>query len=299
MLGKLIKNSFKAHASAVYNVYIAMGIAGLVMVILMLFNWSKGGDNSIAVGMAIKGVAAAALCISAFIGVIMTFVAVFSDFSRSMYGKEGHLTMTLPVKSSSLLFAKWLSGSFWVILSYTALCLSFFGSALYLMRHSMQIVEGDEMYYSVYELSKELQAQLFEAGGVNLPSMTVLFNMVSLYAIDGGIRACIFVLLVYFGITLSHCRPFNKLGKIGSILYFAGGFAVIQTFAGIVTSLIKIYLLVSEDAFTFTISEREVEKAWSIGYGAFPITNLYCVTMAAVVLFLVVAYFIDRKANVD
>ena len=299
MLGRLIKNDFKAHASAVYNIYIAMGIAGLVMLILMLFDWTKGGEKSLGVGMAIKGVAAFALCVIAFIGVIMTFVGVFSDFERGMYGKEGHLTMTLPVKSSSLLLSKWISGSFWVILSYTAFCACFFGSALYLMRHSLSIVEGNEMYYSVYELANEMIAQLCETAGITAPSMTVLMNLVSLYAIDGGIRACIFVLLVYFGLTLSHCRPFNKLGKIGKVLYFAGGFAVMQTFAGIVTSLIKIYLVISEDAFTFTISEREVEKAWTLGYGAFPITNLYCVAMLAVVLFLGVAYLIDRKVNVD
>ena len=300
MLGKLIKNSFKANASAVYNVYIAMGIVGVVMLILMLVDWTKWGDRGIGVGMAIKSICAIALCLTAFVGVILTFVSVFTEFERSMYSKEGHLTMTLPVKSSSLLFAKWLSGSFWVILSYTALCLCAFLSALYLMRHSLDIVEGDEMYYTMYEMVKELISELCAAAGINTPSLTVMLNLVSLYAIDGGIRAFVFVLMVYFGVTLSHCRPFNKLGsKLGKVLYFFAAFFVIQTFAGIVTKLIKIYLVISEDAFTFTISEREVEAAWNLGYGAFSITNVYVVAVLSVVLFLGTAYLIDRKINVD
>ena len=128
MLGKLIKHSFKANASAVYNVYIAMGIVGIVMLFLMLIDWTSWGDRGITMGMVFKGIAAFALCLTALVGVILTFVAVFGEFERSMYSKEGHLTFTLPVKSSSLLLAKWISGSFWVILSYTAFCLCVFCS---------------------------------------------------------------------------------------------------------------------------------------------------------------------------
>ncbi len=300
MLGKLIKNSFKANASSVYNVYIAMGIVGVIMLILMLVDWTKWGDRGIGLGMAIKSICAIALCLTAFIGVILTFVSVFTEFERSMYAKEGHLTLTLPVKSSSLLFAKWLSGSFWVILSYTALCMCAFLSTLYLMRHSLSIVEGDEMYYSMYELIRELFTELSSAAGINTPSLTVIFNLGSLYAIDGGVRAFVFVLMVYFAVTLSHCRPFIKRGnKLGKVLYFFGIFFIIQTFAGIVTKLIKIYLVISEDAFTFTISEREVEAAWNMGYGAYSITNVYVVAVLSVVLFLLTAFLIDRKVNVD
>ncbi len=299
MLGKLIKNSFKAHASAVYNIYIAMGIAGLVMLILMLFNWTKNGESSLGWGMAIKGIAAGALCIMAFIGVILTFVAVFGDFSRSMYGQEGHLTMTLPVRASSLLLAKWISGTFWVILSYTTLCLCYFGSSIYMMQHSLSLVRDNEAAYSIYELSKEMLTEVFETMGIHMPSITVILNVISLYAICGGVYACVFVLLVYFGITLSHCRPFNKLGKIGALLYFIAGFAAIEIFAVIVSKLINIHLLIADDRFTFTIAQSDVERAWGMGFGAVPITNVYCVAILTVVLFLGVAYLIDRKVNVD
>ena len=82
-----------------------------------------------------------------------------------------------------------------------------------------------------------------------------------MYAFDGGVRACEFVLLVFFAITLAHCRPFEKLGKLGAVLYFFAGTFITQTFASLVTKLVKIYIVVSDTAFTFTLSENEDIRA--------------------------------------
>jgi len=299
MLGKLIKNSFKSNASSVMNTYIAMGIIAVIMLILMLVDWTKWGDRGVGVGLAIKVAASAALCIAAFIGVILTFVSVFGEFERSMYSKEGQLTLTLPVKSSSLLLAKWISGSFWVILSYTALCLCAFGSMLYLIRHSMGVIEDNADYSNIYYLVTEMVRQLSEAAGINAPSLKVIGNLASLYAVSGAIRACVFVLLVYFAVTLAHVRPFNKLGKIGKILYFFAGFFIVQTLSTLVSKLIKIYVIVSESAFTFSVSEKDVQLAWDNGFGAFSITGVYVTAVLAVIVFLFITLLIDRKVNVD
>lgn len=299
MLGKLTKNAFKSNAAGIYNIYIAEGIITVIMLILMLVDWTKWGDTGVGLGLAIKCLASGALCIAAAIGIIMTFVSVFSDFKRNMYGIEGHLTLSLPVRGSSLLFSKWLSGSFWVILSYLVFCLAAGGSAMYIFRHSMSIVEGDAAYSSIYQIGSEMVKQLCESAGIVTPSARVLGYVVAMYAFDGGVRACEFVLLVFFAITLAHCRPFNKLGKMGSILYFFGGTFITQTFASLVTKLIKIYIVVSDSAFTFTLSEKEVQAAWKMGYGAYSITNLYCTVVLTVVVFLLSAYLIDRKVNAE
>lgn len=299
MLGKLTKHTFKAHASAMANIYVAMGIIGVIMMVLLLVDWTKWGDTGIGLGLAVKCLAAGALCIAALICIIMTFVAVFSEFSRNLYAKEGHLTMTLPVRSSSLLLSKWISGAFWIILSYTTFCVCAGGSFVYIIKHSMSIVEGDEMYSTVFDLLKELLSQIFAAAGVTAPSTKVLFNLVSLYAFDGAVRACVFVLIAFFAITLSHARPFNKPGKISSVLYFFGGTFAMNTFASLMTKLVKIYVVVSDEYFTFTLSEKQVRAAWTNGFGAYSITNLYCTVVLAVMLFLLVSYVIDRKVNVD
>ena len=299
MLGKLIKHSFKANASAVYNNYIAMGVIAVIMLILMFVDWTKWGAQGIGVGYKIKLAAAALLCIAALICVVLTFVSVFGEFGRSMYGNQGQLTLTLPVRSSSLLFAKWLSGSFWVILSYTAFCLCVFGSIVYLLRHSMSVIEGDPDYYGIYTLVTEMIRQIAEAAGINAPNITVVLNLFSIHAIIGGVRACVFVLIVYFAITLAHCRPFSKLGKVGPVLYFFGATFIVLTLASVAAKLLKVYIIVSENAFTFAVSEADVQLAWSNGYGAAAITNVYVTALLAVAVFLITTMLIDRKVNVS
>lgn len=299
MLGKLIKHSFKSNASSIYSTYIAMGIIGVIMLILMLVDWTKWGDRGVGVGLAIKVAASAALCLAAFIGVILTFVSVFGEFQRSMYSKEGQLTLTLPVKSSSLLLAKWISGSFWVILSYAALCLCGFGSFLYLLRHSMGVIEDNADYSNIYALVTEMVRQLSDAAGINAPSLRVIGNLASLYAVSGAVRACVFVLIVYFAVTLSYVRPFMKLGKMGKVIYFFLGFFVVQTVSSLVTNLIKIYVVVSENAFTFTMYESDVRLAWANGFGAFSITGVYVSAVFAAVVFLATSILIDSKVNVN
>ena len=294
MLGKLIKNAFKATASAVYTNYIAMGVIAVVMLILMFVDWTKWGASGISTGFKIKLAASAILIVTALVCVILTFVSVFGEFRRSMYGNEGQLTLTLPVRSSSLLFAKLFSGSFWVILSYTVFCLCAFGSVVYLLRHSMSVIEGDDTYNLVTEAIR----QIAEAAGIATPNMKVILNLAGIHAVIGGIRACVFVLLVFFALTLGNCRPFHKLGKIGPVLYFFAAIFIVHTLATIAAKFVKVYIVVSENAFTFALNEADVQLAWSNGYGAAAITNVYVTALLAVGVFLITALLIDRKVNV-
>ncbi len=299
MLGKLTKNSFKANMSSVSNVYLAMGIIGIIMLALLFIDWTKWGDTGIGLGLVIKIIASSALCIAAAVGIIMTLTGIIGEYKRNMFGAEGHLTMTLPVRSSTLLLSKWIAGSFWVIVSYLVLCFCAFGSFIYIVKHSVDIVQGNDMYYSVYELVIEMLEQLCYSAGIATPSIAVILSLASIYAFDGAIRLIVFVLLIFFSITMSHCRPFHKAGKFGNILYFFGSFLAVSVFSSMITKFIKIYIIISETAYTFTLSEAEVAAAWDLGFGAYAITNLYCTAIAAVFVFLITTVLVDRHVNVS
>ena len=293
MLGKLSKTSLKATFNAVYNIYIAMAVIGVIMLVMLLVDWTKWGDTGVGVGYLIKIVASAALCITAGIGVLMTFVAVFSEFRRNMYGNEGYLTLSLPVRSSTLMLAKWLAASFWVIVSYLALVGCAFGSFIYIVKHSMN------EYASTYDLVMQLVDQLSYSAGAVTPSINVILNLAAMYAFSGAVRACVFVLIVFFAITLSHCRPFSKRGKLGTLIYFFASFFGVYVFAAIITKLVKIYIVVSDTHYTVTLSEYQVQQAWMLGFGAYSITNIYCTVIAAIFLFMICCLLLDRKVNAD
>ena len=293
MLGRLTKNSLKATFNAVYNIYIAMAVIGAIMLVMLLVDWTKWGDTGIGVGYLIKIAASIALCITAGIGVLMTFVAVFREFRRNLYGNEGYLTMSLPVRSSTLVFSKWLSASFWVVISYLTLMGCAFGSFIYIVKHSMN------EYASTYDLVMQLVDQLCYSAGVVTPSINVILNLAVMYATEGAARACVFVLMVFFAITLSHCRPYSRHGKAGTLLYTLATFFTVYVFAGVITKLIKIYIVVSDTHYTVTLSEYQVQQAWKLGFGAYSITNIYCTVLAAVFLFMFCCVLVDRRVNVD
>ncbi|XCP83478.1 hypothetical protein ABXS75_10305 [Roseburia hominis] len=56
------------------------------------------------------------------------YTAVYSY--RKLFSREGYLTLTLPVKASTQVLAKFLSGSFWILLNMLIL----FGAAFYIIR---------------------------------------------------------------------------------------------------------------------------------------------------------------------
>ena len=85
MLGKLTKNSFKANMSSVSNVYLAMGIIGVIMLGLMVIDWTKWGDTGIGLGLVIKIIASSALCLTAAVGIIMTLTGIIGEYNRNMF----------------------------------------------------------------------------------------------------------------------------------------------------------------------------------------------------------------------
>ena len=299
MLGKLIKHAMKANASRVFPIYIAMGVITVVMLILMLVDWSKWGDNGTGLGFAFKAFSAGALCLTAFVCMILTIVFVLSEFRRSMCRREGQLTLTLPVRASSLLFSKWFSGSFWTVVSFTVFCVCLFGSFVYLVRHSMGAVSDTSQGESVSGIATELVTQLAGAAGIAVPSLAVIRNMAIFYAVGWGLRLCVYILTAYFAITLSVCRPFNKLGRVGAFLYFFGATLVISTVSRMLSNVLKVYLVVAENAFTFTVSDAELQAAWDRSLGTIGVTNIYFTVLLAVGLFLLTAVLVDRKANVN
>ncbi len=301
MLGKLIKNGFRSNLSATYTIYITMLVLSVVLGALIMFDFTSVGTNGAVAALISKLVVSLALCITSIISVILTLVAVFGDFGKSMYGQQGHLTMALPVRGSALLLAKWLSGAVCVIISYLVFYLSLiFCSFSVLTDLSGYINAGDAASYNVYAIAWQFITYAIQASGRIIPDESIIFTIVNLYAFEGGVRACIFVLLVFFAVTLAHVAPFDKLKKLGPIVYFFGSFAVVEGFSRLMSKLINVYLLIdTRYAFTFTIYESEANLAWSKGLGAFPITTIYCTLIMSIAVFLVTALLIDRKVNVD
>lgn len=273
MLGKLIKHDFKTGASNVAGVYLAAGIAAVTMLIFLLFDFGPG-----------KIVSSLALLAVSVVAIIITFVSIISNFSRSMYGDQGYLTHALPVKSSSLVFSKWLTASFWILVSYCFFYAAAISVYMYLSENS-----GSDIYDMVMNLLQQMDF---------VPSGKILRGMVITVGLQGLFRIIALVIFIFFAITLSYVRPFHKLGGIGSVLYFFGVYYIITAIAKGISKLVEVYITFQDSGVGFTFSSDVADIVKQYGGGALGLTETYVKIIASILIFMVTTELVDRKVNI-
>ena len=136
MTGRLIKHELKAGARRMSNIYIAAAIACGAMLFSAFF---KSGF--------MRFVTSAAVVVITAVAVVVTFASVVFGANKSLFGREGYLTQTLPVRTSSLIFAKWFASSVWVLASYALAAIAFVAVFVY---WTTQNQEGSQIYDMIY-----------------------------------------------------------------------------------------------------------------------------------------------------
>lgn len=181
MLGKLIKHEFQSSAHSVMNIYIAAAVALAAMLL------------SYAVKVTWVGVIGSiALIIIGLICVVITLVAVVTNFNRTLYGAEGYLSYTLPVKSSALLASKAIVSFVWVLLSYIFMIATFFIVFAY-----VQSSIGEEV--------GSMMDMLMATAG--LPSMQAIGKALAVTAVGMFIQIAVFVSARVFCCDGGECPP--------------------------------------------------------------------------------------------
>ena len=103
MFGKLLKNDLKAQWYSVAPIFLCIFVIAAVSEIFVLV--SKNNVVSTLGGLLVSLV----LLFACFVIII----AVAMMFSKTVFGRAGYLTLTLPVKTRSLIWSKTLSGLIW------------------------------------------------------------------------------------------------------------------------------------------------------------------------------------------
>lgn len=131
MLGKLIKHEF-LDTYKLICVYYAV-VAALTILCGISVNTSNSSTNnpSILLQIIFFLTQIAYMLLLSLLGLI-TILALCSHFNKTMYGDQGYLTHTLPVKKGSLLASKYIVAIVWCIASLLVIFLSIviFGSML-------------------------------------------------------------------------------------------------------------------------------------------------------------------------
>lgn len=194
MFGKLLKNDLKAQFHSVNVFFFVVAVLSVTFTLISVIS-----DEPV------KKVLSALAC---FVGTLFAFVflifAVAGLYSKTMFGRAGYLTLSLPVKTSKLVWSKTVSGLIWIELSFGIFLLS----TVFLWKTLVDIL-GEDAANTADDL-----LVLFGA-----PSVKTIVLYLFYYILELAILSLALVQSIYFGITISHVSPFSRLGRFGSIIF--------------------------------------------------------------------------------
>lgn len=271
MLGKLLKYELKHSARYVMAIYGCALAACAFMLLGML-----AGVTWITV------VSSLLLYMIAFAGVVMTMVAVIKNFYDTLYGKQGYLTFTLPVKCSDILISKVIVSFFWIIMSCVMMVLIF---ALILFNAKRQSGDSFTGILDAIKMSGLLEG---------LPSPAMFIKFLVILGVVALMYMLTFVGYVYFSVTLANTRALQKHPKFFGFLIFFGIYSVSNSLGAAFTSVLPLSVnITSEKVFIALTAMSSEDVLASFGLGG-------TIFMALIALGLLFAtgWIMEHKVNV-
>lgn len=268
MLGKLIKNEFKSSSHFLSGIYFAVAIAAAMVLVSYL--------GKIKFLSLISTVTLFLLAIGI---IIVTLIFVVSEFYKTLYGAQGYLSFSLPVKSRELIASKAIVSLVWIALSYVM---------------GIGLIIGVYIYLSslIGEDTKAVVQGLLNSFGM-LPSKKMIIQLISIVLAMIFIQISAMVSEIYFAITLANTRIFQKHGIISSLVIFFCLYLIAQGGMALITLYVPLSLQISVDGLVFANSQMDTDSALNFGIVG-PIFQL----VVCFVLYWATSYIMRKKVNV-
>ncbi len=272
MLGKLIKNEFRQTSKSLIAVYAAAGISILIMLLSYVTNVTWIGVTG-SFALVVIGVAAIA----------MTFIMVINNFARSLYGNQGYLSFTLPVKCSNLLFSKFIVSFVWIIVGYiVAFC-----TILIVVFYTRSKSEG--MLDTIFDMVNQLQV----IG--DLPTAKLVVEYMAIMGVGSIITVVAFISFIYFAITLANTRKFQSKPLVFGIMFFFVVYFINKVVSTFLTYKAPLTIYVSGDSIKIGFEAMAQAQGALLSYGMGG--KIFTAVFAAVLLF-VTGWIMEKKVNI-
>ena len=268
MLGKLIKNEFKSSAHFLSGIYLAVVISVAILLFAYMFKIKF-----------LSFVSTVTLIILAFGVVLVTLIFVVSEFYKTLYGAQGYLSFSLPVRSRDLIASKAIVSIVWVLFSYIIGIGLFIGMYLYLAS-------------LVGEDTKEMISSLLASFDM-LPSRGMIIDLIVIVLIMLFIQISALISEVYFAITLANTRRFQKHGIVFALLIFFVAYLLTQGGMALLTVYFPLTLKITMDGLILSFSRMDTESSMNFGV----IGSIFQLIMCFVFYYLT-SYLMKKKINV-
>lgn len=272
MFGKLIKHEIRHSARYNLVIYIVAIAVTLVMGLSLV-------TESTTLGV----ISCFAIYITGFATVVVTLVSVIKNFYDTLFSRQGYLTLTLPVKGSTLLISKVLVSFLWIIVGFLIMALTWVSIFFYVRQQTQ----------AGFDVVKVL---FFDSGLLEIfPSGAVIIEVLVIIAVIALTKILTYVAYIYFAVTVANTRSFQSHPKFFGGLTFFAVILIISRINNFLTAKAPItFFVTSERAFFDFVPMGSVEGAFiSYGVGGTIFTGL-----VALGLLFATAYIIEHKVNI-
>lgn len=214
MLGKLLKNEFIATGRI-------MGALYAVVAVIMAYVL---GSYYIAKDTATTGqmLGIMVLLLISSCSFILTAVVMITNFQKSLYGDQGYLSFTLPVKGSTLLISKIITSTVWFIAAFACLM----GTAAITFFVVKEDVIGEETFSTL----ESLLPMFLEGKSVSTIVTSIVISMISYF-----LRFAVITIEMYFAISLANTRHFQKKYLLWTIIFTIAVLFIVERVSGIIS----------------------------------------------------------------
>lgn len=262
----LLKNDFLASSRVISLFYIIEVVALVVFTVSLRMQKEKP--------LAISSVASLGI---AFLLIFVSFFFCIWDFNRALYTQQGYLSYSLPVTSNQMLGSKMIVYGGWMIVSYAVM-----------MVVMMYVYRSLNNEYSETISMAEMMMQL-----LGLPSKEQIVGSVIYFFSFFFVLILSLVAMVYFAITLSHARAFQKHSVINAVIIFIVNLIVLCVGITLLEKVIDINLIVAGDGAVYLeFGKSDLEGTY------YSFTALIYFIAQGVALFFGTSYIMGKKINI-
>ena len=264
MLGKLLKYEMKGTGRTLVPFY---GLMLLLAVITRIFNGINIHKFS-TLGEIAMGIVAFAYGLTMASVMMLTAFLVIQRFYRTVYGDEGYLTHTLPVKSRDIIISKTVSAFLWIVLSAVVA----FASVMII---GYQAGMWKELMYALDYLKEEIMLSQILGSGANM-------------LILGAFALISTTLMIYMSISIGQLFKRKLIGSLGA---FIGVSFIVNTITGIIGNSGIIDSLINIDM------NNSAQAIAGFNYLIWLMTGFYIVKIA--VYYGVTNHLMTKKLNLE
>lgn len=273
MLGKLLKHEFIATGRIMGALY------AVVAVIMAYVLGSYYISKDTATTGQMLGITVLLLISSC--SFILTAVVMIVNFQRSLYGEQGYLSFTLPVKGSTLLFSKILASTVWFIAAF--LCLM--GSAAITYFVVKEDVIGDETFSTI----ESLLPMFLQGKSVSTIVTSIVISMISYF-----LRFAVITLEMYFAISLANTRHFQKRYLLWTIIFTIVILFAVEKISGVISDNITFGLSIVGNEISVITNYDDLASGASFT----DLVSIITYLIFGVGLYYATFYVMNKKVNI-